>query len=356
MASFEELGFVADPYNLPLSEKIEARFVLWNRSDLADQRTSISAFVTDCAQGYKASLLAFGPFGAGKTWLGRLIEKEVLAKCDEAVVLKTHVTRIQPDFEAVYQTFVDSFLEDERTLKLLDKKLDKQADWAELFPNNNDLGNALYHIKSNDDSAPIARNWLKAAPIPAGELKTAGISLRLASPIQRYEVMRCLIEKCVQLFPAVLLVVDELENADPKFARELSDVLRELLDSFVNRFAVCCLFSGESLDEFYDKGYVDALLSRITHKIPLASLTLTSAPDWLKKHQIQYRVAAFDEDQLRPFTEAGLKKMLSLMRPEAMYPRQILTNCGHLARELKPSELIDPRFVENHQSRLEYLE
>ena len=358
MRWYESFGFEEDPHQIQDPPKIPLARLEWNRDDMGDQRATLDSFLEDATSQYKTGFMVYGAIGSGKTWFARIIEKEFKAKMPEAIVLRTKVYKIQPDFDTVYRLFVTSVLETGEFLGKLEAKVGERLDkWMEYFENQ-DLGRALYSIHVADDRKEIARNWILGSSVSASELREASISTKIDTNSYRYEVMRALLEKCVDTFPSTLLIVDELENAPPALARGLGDVLRELLDTFVEKFALCCLFTGQSLSEWYDHGYSEVLLSRLTYKVPLLPLQVDAASAWLRKHHQIYRAAGNDpKDQLEPFDESGLRRLLQVMDPGYAYPRYILSNCGLLAREafkLKAGK-IDAEFVTTHQRRLEYL-
>lgn len=355
MTWYRRYGLIADPYDVPDPRLINEARLGWNRMDLPEQRKTIDHFIEDLEGAYKTGLLAWGPIGAGKTWLGKIIDDEYRAKVSDGVVFYTKITNVDPSFDAVYGLFIDSFLASPALPKLV-QVLDVPAGpWAELFPNE-DLGRALHDIAIKSRTKEVAKNWLRGLTVSARELKEAGISMKLESYQQELDVMTSLIRKCVELFPGVLLIVDELENAAPPLARQFGDALRELLDSFVDKFSLCCLFTAQSLSEWYDNGYSEAVLSRLRYKVQLESLSPKTAPDWLRQHHTRYRdsEATFQGDQLLPFTSDGLTEMLGMMDPGKVYPRYVLLNCGHMARELQdPNETIDASFVKKYAGRLE---
>jgi hypothetical protein len=357
MSWFDAVGFEADPYQIQDPPKIPLERLEWNREDLSQARTLLDEFVRDAAVGSKTSLLAYGTFGSGKTWLARIIEKEFLGKNVDGLVLHTRVRKIQPDFVTVYQQFIYHFLNNEKILKKLKEEMpEEERHWVDHI-DNEDLAHALYHLAHSDDKKEVAKNWLLGLPLTASDLRSATISARMASDAYRADIMFLLITKCVDLFPSTIVVVDELENATPSLARALSDVLRDLLDRFTQRFALCCLFTGESLGEWLDYGYSEALRTRITNNIRLDSLKADIVPSWLRKHHRLYRKQGADvNDQLLPFEESGLSTMMGFMSPEQMYPRHVLANCGSIANEAWRKDIspIDAEFVKENVHRLQY--
>lgn len=311
MKWYEEFGFEADPYEHIDPPKIPFTRLGWNRSDLSSARTHLDMFLEDVSREYRTALVAYGAIGSGKTWLSRIIEKEFTERVPDGVTFRTKVFRLSPDFDTVYKLFVDSLLSEDRFFSKAKEKIgDTQSKWAEYFKSP-DLGNAMFHIALGDDKEAISKNWLRSNRVSSGELREASISLQISGSAAQYEAMRNILDASVSLFPSTLLIVDELENASTAFAGKLADVLREILDSFTERIALCCFYTGQSLDEWYDNGYTEVLLSRLSYKIPIASIEVSSAANWLTQHNALYRAKdKTPEDQLSPFTKDGLNRLL----------------------------------------------
>src|SRR5580658_3330687 len=116
MTWFTDYGFEADPYNTLDPVEIPNRLIAWNREDLASQRRTIDAFLTDATTGHRTGLVAFGAIGAGKTWLGQVVEAEFRSRLGEGVVFATKIEGIEPTFDVVYARFISSFLAEARVI------------------------------------------------------------------------------------------------------------------------------------------------------------------------------------------------------------------------------------------------
>lgn len=204
----KRFGFDEDPYKKTDPPLIPFERILWNREDLADARKELDPFLDDVRGGYKVGLVAFGPVGSGKTWLSRVIEKEILADLNDVLIIRTKIIRLQPNFSAVYDYFIRDITSPKRIFlsKLKDYLGTDISDWTAFFENA-DLANALFHLALPDAKKTTSLNWLLNLGVTMAEFK-----------------------KSAEIFPSVILNVDELENASLTFARQISDVLRDLLD------------------------------------------------------------------------------------------------------------------------------
>ena len=66
-----------------------------------------------------------------------------------------------------------------------------------------------------------------------------------------------------------------------------------------------------------------------------------------------YRIEEYTGDQLAPFSEDGLRRLINRMDQTHWYPRFILQNCGVLGRAASKQqvELIDHDFVDDQVSQ-----
>jgi hypothetical protein len=357
MAWHEKYEFVDDPYKIIDPPTIEFERIEWNRDDLKDERIKIDNFLEDIKNSYRVGMLAYGPVGSGKTWLSRVIEKEILEIVDNAVIIRTKIPRVQPNFSSIYELFISSLIdEDTRFLDELKKKLGlNKEDWVN-FMRNKDLGRCLWHIATGDKEE-LALSWLHGESPSATDLKNLGVYTKLTSDFKKAEVMKTLIDKTSTLFPTTILIVDELENASPAFARQLADILRDFLDEFNEKFALFCSLTASTIEEFFDFGYSDALFSRLNYHISLGLVKEEYAIEFITKVNQKYRKKGVElKNPLSPFKEDGIAKLFKIMNPEKLYPRWIFINCGTLAREAeKENKEIDTKFVLEHKGRLTHI-
>ena len=359
MSWYEKIGFGEDPYKRVDPPIIPFERIEWNRVDLGEERGKIDDLIEDIKNSYKVALLVYGPYGSGKTWLSRVIEKEILSEVKDALFIRTKIYGLQPNFSALYDIFIrDLISSDGKFLSKLESHLGtKIDDWVKFFKNN-DLANALYQLALQGPKKTTSLNWLLDLGVTMGDLKNADITAKIGGDAHKYEIMKLLIEKSAEIFPLVILNVDELENANrPSFARQVGDVLRDLLDVFYERFVLLCSFSAESVEVWYDYGYSEALARRLNYIVKLDTIKREYAPTFLRKHQEVYRKKDAEiEDQLSPFTEEGIDKLIEIMEVDKRYPGYVLPNCGILARDAsKEDKKVDAKFVIDHQRRLEYI-
>jgi hypothetical protein len=124
-----------------------------------------------------------------------------------------------------------------------------------------------------------------------------------------------------------------MENADAALARGLSDALRDLLDSFSEKFVMVCSYTALRETDWIDFGYSVALERRLDYTIELGQLQKEALVEFIKTHNHVYRKdKSKTKDNLYPFKEDGLYKLYDSMELGFLYPGYFLPNCGVLAR------------------------
>lgn len=357
---YEKFEFKDDPYVIRSPMVVPFEQIRWNRNDLADKE-SLHKFIERVLDARRVGMRVYGPAGSGKTWLLRYIEKKLTENSKaEAMVLYTYayIPGLEPTFSVFYEKFISEI--EPHLLKILEpinKKADgKQQNWINFF-DDKDLANALYNICTEDKKADDYKAWLFGIRMSSADLHKIEIKSSLVGDYRKFKVMRTLIEKSLLAFSSFTLIVDELENAPPSLAKGLGDSLRDLLDSFYDRFSLVCGYTTEIADEIIDWGYGEFLYRRLEHEVKMERLTWINAIEFLRIHHECYRKANCKvEDQLLPFEESGLKQLIEIMDPKHCYPRYILTNCGVLAEQAAKEKVnVTSKFVINNKFFLSYL-
>lgn len=344
---------IRDPYTYP-----SLKFFKWNRDDL--DRTQLDVFLTRVLAGKRAGLKVYGPSGSGKTWLARIVEKGLKARQKKGQVVYTRLTALDPSFSTLYDGFLESVTGETLTgvFQVL-RKREKHTllEWKTVIPDEN-LAACLWHLAYEPEKKDYCQMWLRGEKLTASDLDQLEVTSSLDRDIKKFRAMKGLIELLRAAYPFVTLIVDELENARPVYAKALSDVFRELVDAFYDRFSLLCCYTAERADDWFDLGYTDFLYSRLELLFSLDSITSSYAPTWLRKLNETYRKKTFSGDQLAPFTEEGVQRLLELMSPGRRYPRYILSNCAILAEQAAATHtLVEEGLVETcaEQGLLTYL-
>lgn len=353
---FKEFDFKEDPYTTLGPFSIPLDYIKWNRDDLAD-KSKLERFIEDVGHGYRAGLAVYGPAGSGKTWLLRYLQKRLVEKFGgDIAVIYGRILRLEPTFGALYDDLVQSWNDQrDRILEAIDTKVGRtMPEWRE-FIGDSDLARCLYQIRSQEteQKVRICEHWLRGRKIGSADLREVEISLSLDRDYQRYLVLRKLLELSLWALGTCVVVVDELENAvPPRFAAALGDSLRDLLDSFAERFGLVCSYSAQAVDELLDWGFGEFLFTRLESHVRLDPITPDSAPAIFKVHHAAYRGEEYTGDPLFPFTEGGLRRLINRMDEARWYPRFILQNCGVLGRAAVEQgiDLIDEDFVDKQAS------
>ena len=362
---FERYGFKEDPYVIRDPFTIPLEMIRWDRDDLP-QKENLRLFIADVVNGYRVGLKVYGPGGSGKTWLLRYLQKELIEKLgQEVVVIYGKIPELDPTFSALYEILVREW--NEHRTKILDAiaKIagDQESGWQKHL-GDPDLGSCLWRMKykaDEKDTIRLCEHWLRGVRMTVKDLTAVGATTSLDRDYRKYFVLRQLLYLSLHAFRTCILIIDELENARPSLARGLGDSLRDLLDSFFERFALVCSYTAQRGDELLDWGYGEFLFTRLEWDVRLDPIKPGSAPDIFRIHHGAYRKGSYTGDQLFPFTEAGLRRLINRMNPERWYPRYIFINCGVLCRAAfeQKVDLIDEHFVDEQTSntpqRFQYL-
>lgn len=353
---FKKFSFKDDPYVIRDPFTIPLEQIQWNRDDLQHQ-WNLEKFVENVVNGYRVGLKAYGPGGSGKTWLMRYLEKTLTDKLGpDVAVIYGKIYKGDANFPALYDTLVRSWGKYQE--KILDTIAEKAGDtdeeWSK-YVGDRDLAACLWFLKykKNKEEVRFSENWLRGSRVSVSELAKVGITSPLDRDYRKYLVLRKLLELSLLAFKTCLLVVDELENAPAPFARGLGDFMRDLLDSFYERFALACSYTTRAAaDVLLDWGYGEFLFRRLEWEVKLDPITSEHAPAIFRVHQSVYREEGFTGDQLLPFTEDGLRKIIQIMEPKQWYPGFILPNCGVLGRIASEAgvEQIEANFVDTETS------
>jgi energy-coupling factor transporter ATP-binding protein EcfA2 len=349
---FEQFQFEQDPYSTLNPFEIPLERIRWNRDDLQDE-SKLERFTGDIKGGYRSGLAVYGPAGSGKTWLLRYLQKRLLEESGGGVaVIRGRVLKLEPTFAALYDTVVNSWNEQrEAALAAMEDKYGRDLSQWKLGIGDSDLATCLHHLHypQQDAKVEICEDWLRGKKIAPQDRRVAGISASLDSDYDRYLTLRKLLDVCLSASEACVLIVDELENAPPRFAAALGDSLRDLLDSFAERFGLVCSYTAQAADELLDFGFGEFLFSRLESLVRLDPIMPDSARAIFTIHHQAYRAQDYAGDELLPFTEDGLRTLINRMDEARWYPRFILQNCGTLGRAVASNEetqQIDTDFVD----------
>ena len=197
--------------------------------------------------------------------------------------------------------------------------------WAN-FLRDRDLAQCLHNIKHGSQEQ-LSKGWLYGEALSLSDLKSAHIYVRLDSDYTMFKIMQILLEKSSLTFDTVVLSIDEMENADVSLARGLSDALRDLLDSFSEKFVMVCAYTAHREDDWIDFGYSEALVRRLDYTIELGQLQKDALVEFIRTHNSLYRKGKSKvEDQLYPFKEEGLNRLYDSMEIGYLYPGYFLPN------------------------------
>jgi len=352
---FRRFGFKTDPYR-PLDPfQIPVDLITWDRDDL-EQRDNFFRFVDDAAGGNRVGLRAYGAIGSGKTWLMRYMQKSLVERLGNRVaVLYGKVHRFDPKFSTLYEILVENWNQyRERVLEAVDEEAGEELEGWEQVVEDSDLAACLFTMRhpTKKEKVDICEQWLRGVKVAASDLRTVEMRSPLDSDYRKFRILVKLLNLSLLAFDVCLLIVDELENAPPSLARALGDALREMLDSFSKGFALACAYTAEAGDELLDWGYGEWLFRRMEYEIKLEAIEPDLAPGIFRIHHAAYREQGFEGDELLPFTEPGLRRLINLMRSEFHYPGYIFVNCQKLGQFAAENEVdaIDASLIDEQVS------
>jgi hypothetical protein len=337
MVWYEKFGFEEDPYRIVDPMTLPANRIKWNRDDLAD-KWQFQDFIDRVCNGYRVGLKIFGPIGSGKTWILRCLQESILARERNAIIIYTKLPRPSPTISTLYEYFLKSIKPKlSPILKIVDKKSGPTIDdWRNFIPNR-DLATCLwyiYHKEEGDMERLACEMWLAGERLSLTERKKVKIISTLDADHRKVDTIRNFLELSHLAFSTCVLMVDEMENAPVAIARPIGDSLRDLLDSFYERFALVCSYTAErAAEELLDLGYGEYLYSRLERSLSLMEpIRPEHLINLLRIHNQRYRKSGLRiEDELHPFTEEAINKLLSLMVEVRRFPRYIMDCCGIIA-------------------------
>lgn len=357
---YEKFGFKDDPYVIRSPMVIPFEQIKWNRDDLAD-KLSLDRFLERVLSGRRVGMRVWGGEGSGKTWLLRYIEKVLTEKSKgKALIAYTYayIPGLEPTFSIFYEKFISEI---DRHLPVILKAIDEKADhkkakWGD-YLGDRDLAVALSNIHDGEN-VDAYKAWLSGTRMTSTELHSLNLVSPLVRDYKKYEVMRTLITQSLLAFSSFTLIVDELENAPPGLAKGLGDSLRDLLDSFYDKFSLVCGYTAMMADDIIDWGYGKFLYKRLEHEIRMDTIKeVDAAIQFLRIHHECYRKARYKvEDQLFPFQESGVRRFIELIDPKECYARTMLTNCGVLAEQAAQQGVtVASELVDKNKEFLSYL-
>ena len=358
MLWYENLEFNVDPYQIQDPMTIPLNFIQWNREDL-DDKHEMKDFVNRVVDKQRIGMKIYGTSGSGKTWLVRYIMKLIEEKLgDEALIIYISIPKIEPTFTAFYERFIEKILPRlDPILKAINEKAgDSREDWT-AYLKDRDLSNAIWNRHHRKDKNNLCEGWLLGRKLLTSELRSIDVLSPLDRDYRKHEVFKSLIQHSLLEFSTCTLMVDEIGFLPARVAQGLGDSLREMLDSFYDRFSLICTYTAEAADEMLDFGYSQFLFTRLEREVKMDAIKKEHVPEFLKIYQASYRKEEFKrENQLYPFDQGGLKKLIELMNPERHYPRFILTNCGILAKKAaETNQTINESFVSKYKDNLKDL-
>lgn len=353
---YEKWDFIEDPYGIKRTKSIPFDRITWNRDDLSDKE-NINRFLDAVFDHRSVSLRIFGPTRSGKTWLLVYLEKMLREKLgDNIVIINSEVPEAEPTIDSFYRRFIESlntqipsFLE-----KVEEKVGNNQQGWRDYF-DDYELGSALYHIRFKGDQKIVSEQWLSGARLSASSLRPAGLITSLTK-YKEVQIIIKLIDRIGSLYESCVLMVDEIgQIRPPSAARIIGGTLREILDSSYEKFGLVCTYTAVLSDYLMDLGYSQHFYKRFDYEVELAAIAEDYVDDFLTIHHSVYRKPDSSiENQLIPFMEGSLNKMLELMSFENYYPGPILHSCGVMASKAAREKVaeISPSFVEESKDRL----
>ena len=357
MLWYENLDFMEDPYVIHDPMTIPPNFIRWNRDDLSG-KDEINDFLERVVSKQRIGMKIYGTSGSGKTWLLRHIMKLIKEKLkNEALIIYVSIPGIEPTFAAFYERFIENIIPHlEPILKAINENAgDSRNNWTK-YIGERDLSDILWNIQ-HKENIELSKAWLLGRKLTTAELRNIKVLSSLDKDYRKHGVFRTLIQNSLLAFSTYTLMIDEIGYFPARVARAFGESLREMLDSFYDRFSLICTYTAETADVMIDYGYSQFLFTRLEREVKMDTIKKEFLPTFLQIYQTAYRKEDFEvENQLFPFEQSGLEKLIELMNPERHYPRFILTNCGILAKKAAiTKQKIDNIFVNKNIDALKDL-
>jgi hypothetical protein len=332
---YEQWDFEEDPYGIKRTQLLNFDKIIWNRDDL-ESKANVSGFLEGIDSGRSVSLRIFGPSRSGKTWLLKYIEKNLKVRMNnDVIIIFAPIPESEPNLDSLYRQFISSleFNMSSILAKAATKAGETQGDWRNYF-GDHELGSALWHIHKKSDQKIFAQEWLRGERLSGAQLEGAGLITTLTK-YKKVQVMIKLIDSIRPLYQSCVLMVDELGLIrPPNNARVIGGILKEILDSFYERFGLICTYTSKLSDSLIDLGYSQHFYKRFDFEVEMSSIHTEYVPTFLRLHNQAYRKNDSKiADQLLPFTEDAIKALLELISFENYYPGPILHSCGIIAVE-----------------------
>jgi len=339
---YEKFGFVKNPYEKINPYLIEEKYLIWNREDLFDVRKKLDKFIDDVIDGRRVSIRIFGPAGSGKTWLTRILAKELREKNgptpkDQSIFIYTFLPELSPTFSTLYQNAIDYFLKHEfEKIKKYVESVDKSLNFGswEKVMKHDELCHVFGWISTGTPNQHLAKKWLRGEKISATELTTLNFTYALDTDYKKFALLSELLKELNRMYRSVVFIIDELEHVSTKLAGAIGDAMRSLLDDFSENFALITAFTAQKEDEWYDIGFSEALSRRFDYLVALDSISSDSIDSFLTLHHKMYLKPELQEKaSIAPFTKGTLQELLRTTSPRYHFPGYTLPNCGELLRE-----------------------
>lgn len=342
MKEHEKFGFVKNPYDKTNPYLIEDKYLIWDRNDLPDVRKKLTRFIEDVINGRRVGIRIFGPAGSGKTWLTRILAKELRERDgsnpkEQTIFIYTSLPDLTPTFATLYQNAIDYFLKHEfpkiqNYVSTVDKSLNFGS-WGKVFKHE-ELCRVFGWISTGTPNQYLAKKWLRGEKISPTELTSLKFSYALDTDYKKFALLVELLRDLNSVYRSVVFAIDELEHVSSKIVGSIDDSMRALLDDFSENFGLIASFTAQKEDEWYDIGFSEALSRRFDFIVSLDSIASDSIDTFLTAHHKRYLKPELQEKaSISPFTSDALQELLRITSPKYHFPGYTLPNCGELIRE-----------------------
>lgn len=141
---YENFGFLEDPYYLVEPWVTPFKNIEWNRGDLEIEKNRIDDFIEEVKSGYNTSILIWGAWRSGKSWLGRIIQKQLIDE-KEIFFIMINIEEGDPSQSAIYLQFIKRLINKSNWINLISEKVSDPTNiesWQKFFESE-DLGRVL---------------------------------------------------------------------------------------------------------------------------------------------------------------------------------------------------------------------
>jgi hypothetical protein len=328
---YQKIGFETDPYYFTEPWVTPSEHIIWNRDDLQETKRKMNEFIEEVKREYNTSMLIYGSWRSGKSWLARYIKKEFEPNRN-ILFLTLIISEDDPTIKGFYQEFITRLIETDWLNKIsssIENPINFDS-WRPLF-DSPELSKIIHNIKTGNHKE-ISMDWLLGKKLTRPDMDKALVKTNLDDSYKKIETLKMIIKNIQKFYDGVIICVDQLEAGKGRGARFLSDLLRDIVSSFYEKLGLILITTMDNIDDWYTMGFTEPLLQRVKYKCSMDLINLEYLPTFLKIQQEIFRTKPWIKSQIYPFTDDSIKYLAKNMQSDKIFPQFMLFNCGIISK------------------------